>query len=230
MFLRLHGLHWETLRGTADIGGHQEARAASPRRRDEVSEKLYLGDCLDFMRTLAPGSVDAVVTDPPYLDGDFSYLLDEFLRIGKRVVLTPGKLESFNWIRRKAPAWEYVWRGSSKSMGGSACMHIGFEPILAYHMPLIPLGNDVLDYPVGQADQKNGHVWPKPLKLFKKLVYHWTREGETVFDPFTGSGTTGQACIDLGRNFIGCEIDPGYYAIAEKRIKAAQQQPRLAGI
>jgi len=46
-------------------------------------------------------------------------------------------------------------------------------------------------------------------------------------DPFMGSGTTGVACVQTGRNFIGIEIDPHYFAIAEKRIRQAQQQPTL---
>lgn len=51
--------------------------------------------------------------------------------------------------------------------------------------------------------------------------------GATVLDPFMGSGTTGVACVRTGRKFIGIEIDPTYYAIAEKRIAAAQRQPQL---
>jgi len=49
-------------------------------------------------------------------------------------------------------------------------------------------------------------------------------EGCTVLDPFMGSGTTGVACVNTGRNFIGVEIDAGYYAIAQKRIEAAQRE------
>ena len=51
--------------------------------------------------------------------------------------------------------------------------------------------------------------------------------GGLVLDPFLGSGTTAVACVQTGRNFIGIEIDPGYCAIAEKRIREAQAQPRL---
>jgi site-specific DNA-methyltransferase (adenine-specific) len=50
---------------------------------------------------------------------------------------------------------------------------------------------------------------------------------DTIFDPFMGSGTTGVACVQTGRNFIGCEIDAGYFKIAEKRIAEAQLQPML---
>ena len=61
----------------------------------------------------------------------------------------------------------------------------------------------------------------------KKIIVDSTNEGDTIFDPFMGSGTTGVAAIQLGRNFIGCEIDPDYFEIAEKRIKEAELQPQL---
>ena len=194
-----------------------------------MTVQLYHGDCLEFMRTLPAGSVDAVVTDPPYLEGDFSHVLDELLRVAKRVVLTPGKIEAFNWIKKQSPVWEYAWRCSgTKSLGGSACLHIGFEPILAYQFPLRPLGIDVLDYPlITLKEIERGHPWPKPVRLFKKLVEHWADPGDIVLDPFMGSGTTGVACVQTGRNFIGCEIDAGYFEIAQRRIALAQQQPLL---
>lgn len=188
---------------------------------------LHLGDCLEYMRTLPNGAVDAVVTDPPYLDGDLSAILPELLRVSKRLVLTPGKLEAFNWIQRKVPVWEYAWQSNTKSIGGRAALHIGWEPILAYGWPLRPLGTDLLVYPIGMPDQRNGHVWPKPERLVVKLVMHWSNPGDIVFDPFMGSGTTGAACVRTGRRFIGCEIDPTYYAIAQRRIAEAQMQPPL---
>ena len=60
-----------------------------------------------------------------------------------------------------------------------------------------------------------------------RIVNASTRPGATVFDPFMGSGTTGVACVRTGRNFIGCEIDPTYYAIAQRRIAEAHLQPPL---
>ena len=61
----------------------------------------------------------------------------------------------------------------------------------------------------------------------KWLVERCSLDNWTIFDPFMGSGTTGVACVQTGRNFIGIEIDPDYFAIAERRIKEAQMQPRL---
>lgn len=52
-------------------------------------------------------------------------------------------------------------------------------------------------------------------------------KSQTVIDPFIGSGTTGVACVKMGRKFIGIEIDPGYFEIARKRIEAAQKQHRM---
>lgn len=74
---------------------------------------------------------------------------------------------------------------------------------------------------------QHSHATQKPLPLMRELISLFTNPGDTIFDPFMGSGTTGVAALQLGRNFIGCEIDPGYYAIAEKRIREASLQPQL---
>ena len=74
------------------------------------------------------------------------------------------------------------------------------------------------------------HPTQKPVALLEYLIKTYTNEGETVLDNTMGSGTTGVACVNTNRNFIGIEIDPTYFAIAEKRIAEAQKQPRLEGM
>lgn len=69
------------------------------------------------------------------------------------------------------------------------------------------------------------HPSPKPLDLIMWLVE--TTSAQTILDPFMGSGTTGVACVKLNRNFIGIEINPDYFAIAQRRIADAQKQPAL---
>ena len=59
------------------------------------------------------------------------------------------------------------------------------------------------------------------------IISRFTDEGETILDPFMGSGTTGVACARLGRKFIGIELEPRYFDIACRRIEAAYRQPRL---
>jgi len=64
------------------------------------------------------------------------------------------------------------------------------------------------------------HPTQKPVALFEYLIKTYTNEGETVLDNCMGSGTTGVACKNINRNFIGIELDPEYFKIAEKRINA----------
>ena len=63
-----------------------------------------------------------------------------------------------------------------------------------------------------------GHGATFPEQLAHDHIISWSNEGDTILDPFTGSGTTGVACKNLNRNFIGIELDPEYFKIAEKRI------------
>jgi site-specific DNA-methyltransferase (adenine-specific) len=66
----------------------------------------------------------------------------------------------------------------------------------------------------------NNHPTVKPVELMKYLIKLITPPGGTVLDPFNGSGTTGMAAVELGFNYIGCELDPAYVEISEKRIEA----------
>jgi hypothetical protein len=70
----------------------------------------------------------------------------------------------------------------------------------------------------------NGHPCSRALGHFKWLVNWWSEPGETVLDPFMGSGTTGVACAQMGRKFIGVEIDRRYFDIACRRIEDAYRQ------
>ncbi|RWI33448.1 MAG: site-specific DNA-methyltransferase [Mesorhizobium sp.] len=82
----------------------------------------------------------------------------------------------------------------------------------------------VLRHPPVQSMAKNGRVHPteKPVSLMVDLC---RKVPGTVLDPFMGSGTTGVACVKLGRKFIGIEIDEGYFDIAVERIRKAYAQP-----
>jgi len=87
--------------------------------------------------------------------------------------------------------------------------------------------HEVIEGSIVTSKDITEHPTTKPLWLMDRLIKVSTNEGMTVLDCFAGSGTTGVACVQTGRNFIGIEIDPTYYAIAERRIAEAQAQPRL---
>lgn len=77
----------------------------------------------------------------------------------------------------------------------------------------------------GQSDpDAYNHPAPMPEQLARDHVITWSNEGDIVYDPFMGSGTTGKVCLELNRHFIGSEIDNDYYNIAEKRINLKHQQ------
>lgn len=77
----------------------------------------------------------------------------------------------------------------------------------------------VLEY---NKDEDHAHPTQKPVALMEYLIRTYTHEGDTVLDFTMGSGSTGVACANTGRSFIGIELDPDYFAIAEQRIKAAE--------
>lgn len=75
--------------------------------------------------------------------------------------------------------------------------------------------------------QTGKHPTQKPVPLLEYLVKTYTNPGDVVLDPTMGSGSTGVACANTGRRFIGMELDAGYFAIAQQRIAEAQEQIRL---
>ena len=77
--------------------------------------------------------------------------------------------------------------------------------------------------PSNQKDKKKyGHPTIKPIEILQNLIVNSSLENGSVLDCFMGSGSTGVACINTNRNFIGIELDKGYFDIAEKRINEAQ--------
>ena len=80
------------------------------------------------------------------------------------------------------------------------------------------IASNIFAYTLGK--EKTGHPAPFPEKLAHDHIISWSNEGDTVLDPFMGSGTTGKMAKQLGRNFIGIELDKEYFEIATKRINS----------
>jgi site-specific DNA-methyltransferase (adenine-specific) len=130
------------------------------------------------------------------------------------------------WPIESMMVWDKCWIGP----GGPRGLRPSYELVALWAMPRFFIPDrglpDVQRFP-WSSTKPNGHPAEKPVKAMTWLVMNSTREGQTIFDPFMGSGTTGVACVQTGRDFIGIEIDEGYFKIAEKRIAAAQAQMRL---
>src|SRR5690606_16130623 len=126
------------------------------------------------------------------------------------------------------PKWMLAWnKPGSMTRNALGGFNI-WEPILVYGKArfvddAVWLPNCV-NY---NKDEAAEHPCPKPLKLYEWLVQRGTELTDTICDPFMGSGTTGVACIQLGRKFIGIEIEERYFSIACRRIEEATRQTDL---
>ena len=209
---------------------------------------LILGDCREVLPTL--GRVDAVVTDPPYGIG-FPYasyddttdnlrdliggFMPECLRAAKRVIVTPGVSNLHEYPKSD---WTSAWTWETTATYG-ALGYNQWQPILFYGKDVKGFGSvngvlksDRIHFSGGAAkiagdNDGAAHSCPKPTAFMQRLVARFSLDGESILDPFMGSGTTGVACVKLGRKFIGIEIDPGYFDIACKRIEEAYRQPDM---
>jgi site-specific DNA-methyltransferase (adenine-specific) len=106
----------------------------------------------------------------------------------------------------------------------------GFEAIAIMHKEAEALrwnGGGSRGVWITDVERNNGHPTPKPLSLMADWTRKFTDEGEIVLDPFMGSGTSGEACVKLGRAFKGIEINEDYFEIAYRRIRDAYAQGNL---
>ena len=200
--------------------------------------QLFLGDCLEVMKGIPDGSVDAVITDPPYgvevAEWDKSipyYALREFLRISSGVVVWFGaavmmaeQCLSFDPRPDRVFIWSPSFTLSHTSANG---IFYRWHPIYVWRLPTKADGPkwDILNTPT-ECGNWWEHKCTKPLKLMVELL-GLTKEGDTILDPFMGSGTTGVACMQTGRNFIGIEISEPYFNIAKARIEKARASIQL---
>ena len=200
---------------------------ADPWKRKEVigDATLYLGDCLEILPTLP--KVDAVITDPPYGIGISSNPFRQ-------------KFTPLDWDNKPASR-QHI---QACIDGGSVCVIWGGN-----YFDLPPSKGFLVWDKVQPEDFSSAmceYAWTsanKPAKLFRRHVVSyekqhpttkplelmrwcidWVGSPQTVLDPFMGSGTTGVACMNLGRKFIGIEIEPKYFDIACERIENAQRQ------
>ena len=214
---------------------------------------LYLGDCMEILPTLP--RVDKVITDPPYGDvthkgARSSNSLEEttidfdsidstrlaelsamFVEIASRwVVMTCDWRHAANLEESGVPLVRLgVWikpNGAPQFTGDRP--GTGWEAVAILHCNGKKRWNGGGHHAVWTVPIEQGkHPTQKPLRLLTDWVGSFTDQGETILDPFMGSGTTGVAAVQMGRKFIGIEREPKYFDIACKRIEQAYAQRSL---
>lgn len=107
-----------------------------------------------------------------------------------------------------------------KKGGGKASDNFGIVPTVSFNNTYYP--KTIIQFSTGSRKDHH-HPTQKPVALMEYLIKTYTNEGETVLDNCMGSGTTGVACANTGRKFIGIEMDEGYFKIAQERIENAKK-------
>ena len=217
---------------------------------------LYLGDCLEVLPAIGTANL-IVTDPPYGIDirkgfngddksicGDdgFSvmFFIDRHIREWDRLLPVGGAIYVFTrfdvmpywWLRLKG--WFdmkncIVWSKGGGGTGDLSGNYIGTHEMILFgakgrHLLRGKRESNVWQYGKQKPD---AHPMQKPTDLIENILLHSSDEGQVVLDPFMGSGTTGVACLHLGRGFIGIETDPKHFDIACRRIENAERQERL---
>lgn len=245
--------------------------------KTEIEEniKLYNGDCLEVMKTIPDGSIDAVITDPPYGTTackwdtiiPFEPMWEQLKRVTKKngaivlfgsqpftsaLVMSNPDMFRHGWIYKKRCASNFAQAKYSPMKEHEDIVVFGKSKVNYYPQKEERQGSgaervkhkfnetksgeftsiksalpspDELRYPSSVQEFNNRalgnrgkHPTQKPISLMEYLIKTYTNEGETVLDFTMGSGTTGVACKNLNRKFVGIELDKNYFEIAKNRI------------
>lgn len=195
---------------------------------DNEWARLIHGDCLDVLRTLESGSVDAVVTDPPYprkFLPTFIAMVKELPRIlkvgGSFLSIIPhyavpelmseiGKHLRYQWLLS-------MWQGSCGAANWSRKIRAMWKPIGWWTNGEARLNGWNYDGFANPRKSKVYHPWEQH-SAWADYCLRFVPDRGTVLDPFMGSGTTAVSCLHSNRQFIGVEIDKSTYRDAERKI------------
>lgn len=193
-------------------------------------------DCLPALTALPDQSIPVVITDPPYPNGAGNFtedLIDGLIGL-YLCCKKAGRHVIFFWraseVPRPPPGWfetaRHLWhKPDTASRTPYEAIVVWsrerkYERCRVWNVPILSLRS--------LGDWKP-HPTQKPVQLLRYLIEQYTTEGETILDPFLGSGTTAVACKQLKRNFIAIEKNPEYAAVARERLtpKLPETQPTL---
>lgn len=241
-----------------------------------MTNNLYLGDCLEIMKTFPDNSIDCIICDLPYgttaIKWDsiinFDALWEQYNRICKdsaNIVLFSGGEFTYKLYASNPKQYKYklIWKknvptGMSSAkyrpmkyyeeilifQKGKNCTynpqmkerigekkecyrydhycgdnnHIALDKVKRRYDPDKVQPSDILEFNVVPNRKGKLHPTEKPVALLEWLIKTYSNEEDTILDNCMGSGSTGVACKNLNRYFIGIEKDKNYYDIAVKRI------------
>jgi len=227
--------------GGAGQSGDDAAAGGMTPYFDDGQITIYCGDCRDILPTLDAGSVDLVLTDPPYGVSERTdrlskgrsnaYRSFDFASVaGDDEAFDPSALLQFprvmmfgaNHFADRLPpsaAW-IVWdkRDGTTSDDNADCELVWTNlpgPARLYSH----LWRGMIK--ASERDQTRVHPTQKPVALMRWILEKWSKPGDLILDPYMGSGPVARACRDLGRRYIGIELEEKYCEIAVRRLQQA---------
>jgi len=215
-----------------------QAAAACQKQGQNDTADCRLGDFRTTLSDLIPGSVDAVITDPPYpreylpLWSDLGEHAAKWLKPGGILAAMSGQTHLPEVIMRLGEHLDYHWTVAYLTPGGQAVqvfprnVNTFWKPVLIYRNgdgPKPEWFGDVTRSDVNDNDNRRqvgggDRRWAQSESGMADLIRRLTRPGELIVDPFMGAGTTGVAALALKRRFTGCEISAVDHATAAGRL------------
>lgn len=216
-----------------------------------IKSRVTIGDCTLYNEDAAfvlphTGVVDAVVTDPPYGIGAARA---ENASCGSTSKVAARDYGDYSWDDEPAPpelmaaimkrgAWRIIFGGNYYSMPPSSCwlvwdkLNSGNFADCELAWTNLPKAVRRIQYRwngmIRQNNEPRGdHPTQKPVGVMSWCLSHLPDNAKVILDPFMGSGTTGVACVQMGKKFVGIEREKKYFDAACRRIEAAYAQGRL---
>lgn len=198
--------------------------------------KIYNEDCLEGMKRMPDKSVDLIITDPPYgkkadkgtngfgsannrrYVGEWDnaipekVVFDEMFRVAKNVIIFGANY--FAHLLPPSNCWIF-WdkKGNINFKNPFADGELIYT---TFNRPVKKIVFRQQGF-INDSEDTRYHPTQKPTELLEILIEEFSKEGDTILDPFIGSGTTARACINTNRNYIGFELDEHYYNVAIQR-------------
>jgi DNA modification methylase len=201
-------------------------------QQSNFTNQILHGDCIGVMREMPTNSVDFILTDPPYLvnyrdrsgrtiqnDVDESWLKPAMAEAYRVLKQDRVAVMFYGWT--KVDSFFEAWR----SAGFQPVGHIVFRKSYSSKSRFLryqheQLG-DVMDMPYSGNKL---HPTQKPIPALAQLIRSFSLPGESVLDPFAGSGSTCAAALLTGRKYIGMEMDDLYFQHASERLQRVHQR------
>lgn len=211
------------------IKTNERERLAEIGKTKKIDIDFRLGDFEEVFKDIPDGSIDCIITDPPY-PYEFIEVWSKLSRVAKRVLKPNGYCIAYSGqmnlpevIKRMNEHLNYYWTFSlihtgSRQLINGRSLFCGWKPILVFQNGFKKLDKPFDDFIMGTGIEKTHHKWQQAELELKHLINNFTKEGDVIMEPFAGGGTTIIAALKLNRNIIAAEIDETSYNVSKQRI------------